>query len=55
MNLDIKEAILKKIREYDRIMIFRHIRLDGDCVGSTKGLKAILQATFPEKEVFIID
>ena len=55
MNSDIMEAILNKIRQYDRIMIFRHIRLDGDCVGSTKGLKAILQATFPEKEIYIID
>ena len=41
MNQEIKEQILQKIKEYDRIMIFRHIRNDGDCVGATKGLKRI--------------
>ena len=55
MNYEVKKAILDKIKENDRIMIFRHIRNDGDCVGSTKGLKAILQATYPEKEVLLID
>ena len=55
MNLQLKTAILEKIKEYDRIMLFRHIRNDGDCVGSTKGLKGILKASFPEKEILIID
>jgi phosphoesterase RecJ-like protein len=47
--------IFAKIKEYDRIMIFRHVRNDGDCVGATKGLKAILQLTWPEKEIYLID
>ena len=55
MNTEVKKQILQKIKEYDRIMIFRHIRNDGDCVGSTKGLKRIIQLTWPEKEVYIID
>lgn len=55
MNREIKEQILQKIREYDRIMIFRHVRNDGDCVGATKGLKRILQLSFPEKEIYLID
>ena len=55
MNSEIKEQIFQKIKEYDRIMIFRHIRNDGDCVGATKGLKRILQLTWPEKEVYLID
>ena len=55
MNKDVKQAILQKIREYDSICIFRHIRNDGDCVGSTKGLQAILRATFPEKNIYLID
>ncbi len=55
MNYEIKKAILDKIKEYDRIMLFRHKRNDGDCVGSTKGLQAILRASFPEKEVLLID
>lgn len=55
MNREKMEAILAKIKEYDRIMIFRHIRNDGDCVGASKGLKRIIQLSFPEKEVYLID
>jgi len=55
MNTTNKQIILQKIKEYDRILLFRHIRIDGDCVGSTKGLKAIIKLTWPEKEVYIID
>jgi phosphoesterase RecJ-like protein len=36
-------------------MLFRHVRNDGDCVGATKGLKRILQLTWPEKEIYLID
>ena len=49
------QIILQKIKEYDRIMIFRHVRNDGDCVGASKGLKRIIQLTWPEKEVYLID
>lgn len=55
MNREVKEQILQKIKEYNRIMIFRHVRNDGDCVGATKGLKRIIQLTWPEKEVYLID
>ena len=55
MNLEIMEKILEKIKHYDRIMIFRHVRNDGDCVGASKGLKTILKLTWPEKEVYLID
>ena len=55
MNSEVKKQILDKIKEYDRIMLFRHVRNDGDCVGATKGLKRILQLTFPQKEVLLID
>lgn len=55
MNLEIKQKILQKIKEYDRIMLFRHVRNDGDCVGATKGFKRILQLTWPEKEIYLID
>jgi len=37
------------------IMLFRHVRVDGDCVGATKGLKRIIQLTWPEKRVLIVD
>ena len=55
MNYEVKQAILQKIQEYSTIMIFRHIRNDGDCVGASKGLQAILRATFPEKSIYLID
>lgn len=49
------KTIFDKIGEYDRIMLFRHARMDGDCVGAAKGLKAILQLTYPEKEIYLTD
>ena len=55
MNRQNMEIILQKIKEYDRIMIFRHVRNDGDCVGASKGLKEIILATWPEKKVHLID
>ena len=55
MNYEIKQVILQKIKEYDRIFLFRHVRNDGDCVGATKGMKALIQATWPEKQVYLID
>lgn len=55
MNRQIQEAIVEKIASYDSIAIFRHIRGDGDCVGASKGLKEIIQATWPEKRVYLVD
>lgn len=46
-------AIFEKIKEYERIIIFRHFRPDGDAIGSTKGLARMISITFPEKEVYI--
>ncbi len=55
MNMEIKQAILQKIKEYPVICLFRHVRNDGDCVGATKGFKRILQLSFPEKQIYLID
>ena len=55
MNKQMKEAILQKIESYQRIIITRHSRPDGDAVGSTKGLQKILQLTYPEKEILLIN
>ncbi len=54
-NLEIKQQILSEIKASDRILITRHIRPDGDAVGSTKGLARILRLTYPEKEIFVIN
>ena len=47
------QKILNKIKEYDKIFIFRHFRPDGDAVGSTRGFQAILQLTYPEKKIYL--
>lgn len=54
-NYEVKKAILEKIREYKNIIISRHVRPDGDAVGSTLGLARILRLTFPEKQVFVVN
>ena len=53
--LSITNKILDKINEYQKIILFRHFRPDGDAVGSTKGLQAILRATYPEKEILLLN
>ena len=53
-NLELKKAILEKIKEYDSIIIVRHIRPDGDCIGTSLGLRDILRTSFPEKKVYSI-
>ena len=47
--------ILNKIKENKKIIISRHIRPDGDCVGATLGLKYILKETYPDKEIYVIN
>ena len=48
-------TILDKIKEYNKIILFRHFRPDGDATGSTKGLQRIIQLTYPEKTVLLIN
>ncbi len=55
MNSAVKQQILDKIKQYSKIIIFRHKRPDGDCVGSTLGLRGILKATYPEKDIRVIN
>ena len=45
------QQIFDKIRDYDRIILFRHFRPDGDAVGATLGLREILRLTYPHKDV----
>ena len=47
------EFILNKIKEYKRIIIFGHVRPDGDCIGSQYGLQRLIKKSFPEKEVLV--
>lgn len=50
---DTMKIIFDKIKEYNRIIISRHQRPDGDAVGSTLGLREILRLTYPEKEIYV--
>ena len=53
MTSTFAREVLDTIKQYDKIIIFRHFRPDGDAVGSTKGLQRILKLTFPEKEIIL--
>lgn len=52
--MKIKKVILKKIKEYETIIIHGHTRPDGDCYGSQFGLKDIIKNTFPKKKVYAV-
>lgn len=45
---------LKKIKEYDDIVIFRHQRPDGDAFGSQLGLAYWIKDSFPTKRVHFV-
>ena len=55
MGKEVLNQILQKIKDYQKIIITRHIRPDGDCVGSTLGLKYLLQETFKDKDIRVIN
>ena len=46
--------VIGAIREFDRIILHRHGRPDGDAMGSQIGLKHIILENFPEKEVYMV-
>jgi phosphoesterase RecJ-like protein len=48
------QEILKKITEYDTILIHRHKNPDPDAIGSQAGLRAILRENFPEKNIYAV-
>lgn len=53
--MSILNTIFDRIQAAPSILLFRHIRIDGDCVGATKGLQEIIRRTWPEKTVLLID
>ena len=55
MNEEIKRNILEKIESYQTIIVSRHIRPDGDAVGSTKGLVKVLRDTYPAKDIYLVN
>lgn len=47
------EKILELINKYNRIIIFGHVRPDGDCIGSQYGMYYLIKDNFEDKEVYI--
>lgn len=48
------KKVIELIEKYDRIIIHRHSNPDGDALGSQIGLKHILKANYPEKEIYTV-
>jgi phosphoesterase RecJ-like protein len=48
------DNILKKIQEYDKIVIHRHIQPDLDAYGSQLGLKELILDNFEDKDVRVV-
>ena len=48
------EQIKNVIERFDRILIHRHSRPDGDAMGSQIGLRELLRHNYPEKEVLAV-
>lgn len=55
MNKEISLKIIEKIESYNKIIIGRHFRPDGDAIGSTKALYTILKLTYPDKDIRLIN
>ena len=49
-----KEKILQTIKQYNSIIIHRHVRPDPDAYGSQGGLAELLKASFPEKSIYTV-
>ena len=48
------KAIQQAIKEYNTIIIHRHVRPDPDALGSQAGLKELIKASYPEKRVYVV-
>lgn len=48
------KKVVEQIKNYNRIIIHRHSRPDGDALGSQIGLKEIIKENFPNKSVYVV-
>ena len=55
MNEAIKKQILETIASYEKILITRHSRPDGDAIGSSLGLARVLRQAWPNKDIRVIN
>ena len=52
--MNIYKQVFKKIKEYDNVVIARHIGADPDALGSQFALKNIILELFPDKKVYAV-
>ncbi len=50
----LKRQIIDTIKEYETIIIHRHVRPDPDAYGSQIGLAEIIRNNYPTKQVFVV-
>ncbi len=54
INNNIVKKVYKKIKEYDTIVIARHVGPDPDAIASETALRDSIRLTFPKKKVYAI-
>lgn len=54
-RMDAVNAVMDAVRKHERIVLFRHLRPDGDCIGATLGLHRVLADSFPDKTITLAD
>ena len=52
--MEVKKEIIKTIREFDEIVIARHIGPDPDAVASQIALREIIKLNYPDKKVYAV-
>lgn len=52
--MNITKEIIEAIKEFDKIILHRHVRPDPDAYGSQAALAEIIKVTFPKKQVYIV-
>ncbi|WP_426461022.1 DHH family phosphoesterase [Mycoplasma hafezii] len=54
MKIGNSQVAIDAIEKYDSIVIFHHIRPDGDCLGSQAGLAELIRTNYPNKKVYTV-
>ncbi|WP_406614400.1 bifunctional oligoribonuclease/PAP phosphatase NrnA [Mycoplasma corogypsi] len=54
MKIGNSKVAIDAIEKYDSIIVFHHIRPDGDCLGSQAGLVELIKTNYPNKKVYAV-
>ena len=54
MAKKLNKQVLKKIKKYDNIVLARHVGPDPDALGSTLGMKELIETNFKNKNVYVV-